>query len=274
LVWAATVSVGVAHAQDDATETPPPLEATAAPLELKFTPGVWIPRPTGDVRLSPGSFMDLDDNLDLRDRSASLNVELELNKRDTPWLLHFSGFDFDVDTSGTFTGNRQFGSLSLRDGDEISSDFEMLSVAGEVGYIMFDFYPDDPNVDMRIGPALAMRYVDFDMDVEQVGVGRETPSGDWLGVMPGVHFELDHDLNDGFPVIDRVVLRFGAGAGFALGGEGGTMYYLRAGVDLHFNDMLAFHFGFRLLEVEAETNDGFELDGGLQGLFIGGTLSF
>jgi hypothetical protein len=275
----AAMPVATAWAQDGTTPAEPeavPAPAVA-PIEVRLTPGVWIPRLLGDVRLGDGPLafdVDLEDQLDLRDREATVNVELEVRKQGSPWHLHFDGYHFETDNADRFIGNADFGSLQLRDGDPFRAEMEILSFSGEFGYVMLDAFADDPKVDLRLGPVFALRYVDIDHEVEQIGVGTESPDGDWLGALVGLQFDMIHDLDEGFPLLDKVALRANVAAGPVLGGDGGVMYHLRAGMDLYFTDSLALYFGFRLLEVDAETNDGFEMDGGLQGLFLGASITF
>jgi hypothetical protein len=68
------------------------------------------------------------------------------------------------------------------------------------------------------------------------------------------------------------VIGYGSG-GPAFGGDCGMVVTLRAGMRLWLCQKSSLDFGDRLLESSVESDD-YEFEGGLQGLFLSGTIRF
>ena len=278
---AATLLTAGQPEEGDGPETPPP---TASSLELSLLAGVWLPRLDGDASLGPGAAADLGSQFNLDDMAPSLNLELTIKKKDY-WELVLSGFHFSTDYTGPFSGSTTFGGLSLSDGDPIRAEFDMTSVSTEVAMNVWKPYGKDKpadNVaadghavaDLRIWPLVGMRYLDVDQTLVTLSDGSSVVTGgEWLAVYGGLGFTLDYRPEDGLPFLTMLRLQASVGLGPALGGDNGTMWQVRANVVLQVTERVGVMIGYRLMELDVE-NDDYALDGGLQGLFLAGTLRF
>jgi hypothetical protein len=78
---------------------------------------------------------------------------------------------------------------------------------------------------------------------------------------------------EGLIIGQALRLEAGGAIGPAFGGDGGYAWSIRGGVTLEVVENVGINFGYRLLELNVEDDD-WEFDGGLQGLFLGGTIRF
>jgi hypothetical protein len=274
-----------AWAQDDVEPVhppPPPPPSAPSTIDITFTPGAWLTRINGEARLGPSPAAQrirVEEAFDLDSYQAIFNGELSITK-DNFYELKFSGFDFAADSTGTFAETAVFGSLNLDPGDEFHAEFEMTSMAVELGLWLWQPYcigpmPDgrECRVAMRAGPVFGARWIDIDHTVTIVGEGTETGQGEWLAPFAGVQFEMRFDTHDSVPLIDVLAIEGGGVLGPALGGENGAMAQIHAGLTAYFTPNFAAGFGYRLTEVDVGYDD-FEFTGGLQGLFVFASLRF
>jgi hypothetical protein len=84
---------------------------------------------------------------------------------------------------------------------------------------------------------------------------------------------MQFDTPPAFPVIQRVHLSGTYSFGPAIHGGTGTIWQVRGEMGLNFTPNAGLVFGYRLVELDLEDDD-FEVDGGLQGLFIAGRVTF
>ena len=258
------------------------IQRAGSKYEFNISAGVWGVRLGGDVTLGPSasaSDINLEDQFNLDAFEAVPNVEFSMRKNEA-WELFASGFGFSTETSGSFVGHEQFGSLSLDTGDQIAASFDITSVAVE-----FDYWQWRPcimgtvdggkecRLDLRAGPIFGVRYVDVDQSVTLVGGGSEDTGGEWLSPFIGFGFQVRYNTPGSFPVVRSVDIGAAAGIGPAIGGNGGTITQLRAGITAYFNAQLGLTFGYRLIQLDVEKDD-YTLDGGLQGLFLAGHVRF
>ena len=283
LTLAATVAILSAGQGAD-----PPAATALAPDNLQITllPGVWLPRLDGKSSLGGFGDIQLASQLDLDDSEATFNTELSIRKNER-WEIILSGMDFSTDSAGSFSGNATFGSVVLNDGDPFQATFDITSVAVELSVGTFRPFTRNPQrvaelanrnhegryiAELTIAPLLAIRYVDV-KQVLTAGGRTEVTGGEWAALLTGVEITLDYRPERDMPVLHMLRLHGGFGVGPALGGEGGLMWQVRAGVTLHITEQFGVMIGYRLLELDLETDD-YTLDGGLQGLFLAGSLRF
>ena len=265
----------------------PDLSAGApASLEVSFLAGVWLPRMVGKVALGGGE-IKVNDEFELNKSEATLNLELTVRKNDF-WDLWFGGFDFSSSTSGPFRGDgKSFGSLVLNNGTQYTSKFEMTSVATDLSVAVWRPFADGHArelgadnrtwngryiADLRFCPQFGLRYVDVDHTVTTAG-GTERAGGEWLAVYAGLMMEMDYRPRERTSWLALLRIQGSFAAGPALGGDGGSMWQVRAGATVQFTETFGFMFGYRLVELNVD-NGAYTLDGGLQGLFIAGSLRF
>jgi hypothetical protein len=266
-------------------------QAAARDLHVAFTPGVWLTRLGGESKLGPLPGADelvLEDDFDLDGLEVTPNFELAITKG-TRWQVDVSGFDFSTDSGGEFPVSGTFGDILFAAGDEFDATFDMTSIAVEVSY--WKWHPIDSKrrpdtggeevmggagrTDLRFALGAGLRWLDVEqtLEVPVSGLPRQEGEGEWFVPMLVLQMDLHHDLPDAFPVLDTLEILAAAGIGPAIGGDGGVVVTLRAGMRGWVNHNFSADFGYRLLETSVE-NDDYELEGGLQGLFLSGTLYF
>lgn len=259
-----------------------PIEPVPSQLKVKLVAGAWLPRLGGEVQLGPSPAADeisIEDDFELDSSEALLNLELSIRKDDR-WQLNLSGFDFSTEERGSFPETAVFGSLSLDPGDAFESQFDMTTFALELAWWGADRLIKNPRnprgstTTFRFAPAVGVRYLDLAQRVMVAGEGVEDVDGAWVSPYAAVHLALEYDTPDGFPIVDRFVMDGTIGFGPALGGDGGTMTHLGVSLTAFCTHNLGLTFGYRLMNVGVETSDDYEVDAGLQGLFIAGTLEF
>ncbi|MHC4220057.1 MAG: hypothetical protein ACYSU7_16555 [Planctomycetota bacterium] len=257
-------------------------------LQVTLLPGVWLPRLGGDVNQGPGGTdISLDKQLGLDDQEATINVELTVRKQEV-WSLTFTGFHYDTGKNTAFDGSGTFGGISLSDGDPIRSDFELTSVSGEFAYALWRPYADGSTragagpdnrtpdghyiCDLRIAPLFGMRYLDVDQSLASGGSTVVT-GGEWLAVYGGLEVTLDYRPEDAIPLMRMFRMQASLAVGPALGGDDGSMWQVRGGITIQVTENVGVMVGYRLVELDVE-NDDYQLDGGLQGLFLAGSIRF
>jgi hypothetical protein len=270
------------HTQPDGEAAAPKFEAGDR-YDFTFTAGGWVPRALGEVGLgfdTDAFDLTLEESFDLDNSEGIFNAEIALIKNDG-WQIELSGFDFSTETSASFAQFARFGDLVLNPGDAYRSSFDVTSAAVEVGYWLFDVCrmgmsadgTRECRVDFRFAPYVGMRYLDIDHHIEVIGEGSEDAGGEWVGVLGGMNLQMRYRVPDSFPLIEIVEINGSLAAGPAIGGDGGAAAHIRAGITAFFNDHFGLTFGYRLVHFVVE-NDEYELNGGLQGLFFGGTFRF
>jgi len=255
-------------------------------LEVTLLPGVWLPRMVGTTALG-GNPIRVNDEFDLNANEATPNVELTIRK-DEIWDLWFGAFGFSTDVSAAFHGSTQtFGSLVLNDGDPYTASLDMTSVAIDLSVAVWRPYADGHSrsmggrnrtwdghyiADLRFSPQFGMRYIDVDQSVTTAG-GTEDTGGEWLAVYAGLMLELNWRPQERIPGLALFQMQGSFAAGPALGGDGGVMWQVRAGLTVQMTEMFGVMFGYRLVELNAD-NGPYTINGGLQGLFLAGSLRF
>lgn len=251
----------------------------ATKLEFSVTPGVWLPRVEANTSLGGSSFA-VETTLDMDDIDAVFTGEFMVRKAEV-WELTFSAFDFETDSTGRTNRAVRFGRVMLPRGARQRSSLEMTSVAADLTIGSLRPFADgqrtaagDLVVDFRLAPRFGFRYLDIDQRVEAVGGLSQSTSGEWAAVTVGAMLELQYRPEDVLPWINMIELEVSAGVGPAFGGDGGSVWDVRGNLIVHVCDSVGVMVGFRGMEVDVEGNDGFEFDGGLQGLFVGVSIRF
>lgn len=281
----ADAAAGQETAGNDETPPAPSLPQAAEPgLDFSLTPGLWLPRLKGDASFGAAggaALINLDEMLELDDSEPIFGGELTM-RIDDFWQVRLSGFDFSADSIGTFALYREFGDVTLWPGDRYRASVNLTSAALEVGADLFAVVgsaaPNRPSreVDLRFTPRLGLRYAGVDQSLQRIGGNREDLSGDWLAIYGGMEMRLRYEPDGGLldiPLARALLLEAGAGIGPALGGDGGSMWQIRAGATIEFTSNVGVMFGYRLVELDVEDGD-WKFDAGLQGLFLAATIRF
>ncbi|MCI0675046.1 MAG: hypothetical protein L0Y42_04640 [Phycisphaerales bacterium] len=283
IAMAAGVGFGLVDqsiAQQASQTAPDLVERATSQYEFNVSIGAWVPRAGGEVRLgqtSPRLSLEFDFDLDSSDTVP--NVELSMRKNDR-WELGLSGFDFSTESSGAFPLDATFGSLTLAAGDPFEASLDMTSFAMELAYWPESWHPyslhvDGSSVDLKFFWGGGIRHIDIDQRVSLLtpGGGEQEASGEWMVPYAALGMEMLHPLRKPLPFLKAVRVEGQIGIGPALGGDGGFMAQVQAGLGFMINPNLAFTFAYRLIDMSVE-NDGYEFQGGLQGLFFAGSLRF
>lgn len=245
--------------------------------------GAWLPRLGGETRFDSGlgsSQIVLKTELDLNDLEVTANLELTLAKSNL--ALHFSGFTFSTSSRGGFdarppdVGPQQFGSLTLMDGDPFRADFDFSSAAIELQFLQLGMRDaqlgDEPGVAMSIVPTLAARWIGVEQSISSPG-GSDEANADWLGFLFGVSMETVWRPDLDQPLFDRVTFGMAVSIGPAVGSGCGFLWHVRTGIHIAITPTLGFELGYRLLELDLDS-DEFTVEAGLQGMFLGGSMRF
>jgi hypothetical protein len=252
-------------------------------LQVVITPGVWLPRLGGESKLAGlagASDLTLETDFNLDDLEPSFNFEMAITKGEK-WQIDVSGFDFSTDSSGVFDLSGSFGAIAFDPGDAFDASFDMTSVA--VGVTCWQWQPirsgprEDSigNTSLRFAWGASVRWLDVKqtLDVPGASAPRQQGDGEWVVPAIVVKMDLQFDLKPSFPVIDTVQLLAAGSIGPAIGGDGGVVLTFGAGIRGWVCHNFSLDFGYRLLQANVE-NDDYQLNGGLQGLFLSGTLRF
>jgi len=265
-------------AQDPATEAaPPPLPASGpAPIEIRLSGGVYLPRLVGNTKLGPSpAAQDLDfrSDIDLNESRTIPLVEVLLVKNQL-WEVQVSGFEYETSRTGIFEDTSDYGSLSLAPGDTYRGEFRMTAIGAEVSRRQWRAYEKDTDgVDLYFSPTVGARLFDIRQVIEEVGVGREEYRADYLHAYVGIQMDMHWRSKATISWLERYEIEAGIFAGPALGADWGYGWAIKASMSLYFSEDVSFLFGYRLYELILEDGE-YEISGGLQGLFIGGTIRF
>jgi hypothetical protein len=250
-------------------------------LHVVITPGVWLPRLGGKARfdgLPAAEELTLETDLQLDDLEPSFNFELAITKG-PKWQIDISGFDFSTDASGVFDVSGSFGEIAFSPGDSFNGSFDMTSAAIGVSYWQWHPIHSGPredligNTDLRFAWGVNIRWLDLEQTLDVPGFAQQEGEGAWAVPSLVLKMDLSFDLQPSFPVIRTFQVLGSASIGPAIGGDGGVVGTLAAGIRCWVCHNFSLDFGYRLLEAQVE-NDDYELAGGLQGLFLSGTLGF
>jgi hypothetical protein len=278
----ASLSFGQAEPEESGAAATPADFRLLDDTEFAVTVGAWIPRLGGDTLFGPAAgdrTISLENEFDLDSSEATFNLEVTLRRHEV-WELFISGFDFSTDDSGTFPTTAEFGGLALSPGDPYRASFDISSFTAEMTLHTWRIYGEnagEPGVgdtDFRFALAVGTRYAQVEQTVTQIGVGREKGRAQWLFPYAALGLELRYpDENDRVPWLHMLEVDASLGIGPALGGDSGYMWQVRAGATWHFTPNVGAMFGYRLVEFDAEDDD-FDVQAGLQGLFLAATIRF
>lgn len=284
--WIVAATALLGQSADSQTTPAAPVPPPSS-LDVSLLAGAWLPRVGGESSLGVGgSVIAVDTQLDLSDTEPTLNLELTFRKNQV-WDLTFTGFSFSTLGSGNFVGTATFGSLTLNNGDPYVSTFEIKSASAELAYAFYRPYAegsayaegienrtwDDQYIaDLRFAARFGMRYLDVDQSISSLGT-TASGGGEWLAVYVGLDVELDYRPEHEIPFLRLVQLQAGLAVGPALGGDGGFMWQVRGGLAIQFIEQAGIFVGYRLVEMNVE-KDTYSFDGGLQGLYLAGSIRF
>ena len=242
------------------------------PDAATFRIGAWLPR-LGGTLSDGGGDIDLETNIDLRKREDTLLFEFELRPIEH-LTLSLTAFDFSTSGSGSFEGNKTFGSVVFNDGNLWSAKTTIQSVAIEAAWDYWRPYPRGEKTVLTFSPVVGAQWYGTTFDIQN-----ETTSlsvvhdNSWLAIYAGLRFDLGWDTRNQIAWIDSLSIGAECSAGALLGNDGGSLWSVQAGGALEFSKGFSGYFGYRLREINGEDGE-YIFDAGLQGLYVGVQFRF
>lgn len=232
----------------------------------------WFPRLAGAISDGGGN-VDLESNIILHDQESIPAISFSLIPVDDI-TTSISVFDFSTSGSGTFSGNRSFGSMTMLNGDAYEASTSITSIGWEAAWDAGKPYATSEGVSLTFAPIVGLQWYGVDSQLENVTNAQTvTHNNSWISVQGGLRVSFDLNTKEFTNIFDSISLNSQCMAGFLLGGDGGTMWSVRAMVAFHVSHNFSGHFGYRLQELNAE-DGSYAFDAGIQGLYLGGEIRF
>lgn len=250
-------------------------ETVGSRVEFRLTPGLYLPRLVGNTKLGPSPaahMLDFRSDIDLNAKKQIPNVELSIIKDDY-WQLQFNAFKFSTRRDARFSGTSDYGALSFTSGDAYRAEFSMSSFSIELSPRIWRPIEWEKTAELFFSPTFGVRMYEIDQMIEQPGVGREDVHEEYFNAYVGMQLDLRWDARETISWLERLEVNAGVFGGPALGADKGIGWSVRASLNLFLTEDMSFLFGYRLYELNIEDGE-YELNGGLQGLFLGGTVRF
>ena len=264
-------------------------------FRIEARPVAWYPALSGDVTFGPGNNnpVTADDGLGLEDNELTFSGDVTLHfDRFSLWL---NAFDFGTDASGPAAVGFTVGGAPVAAGTPIDAQFDLTNLSAHVGFDLFEnlLSAEDEDVNMR-GPEEAeilgmpadfrlhllggVRALNFDQSLAAAGGGPSFDYDEWTGAVE-VGGRLALGLGPSFGRKGRWDVSTAVLAGF--GGTGDAdLSTIDVWFGLHYTvlDHLGIAFGYRQLDFDLDASDDsdnpFEFDGRLAGLFLGASIKF
>lgn len=232
----------------------------------------WIPRLTGTMSDGGGN-IDFESNIDLHDQESTPTVSFSLIPINDI-TTSISVFDFSTSSSGTFEGNRTFGSMSIQNGDAYDASIRLSSIGWEAAWDAGKPYETSDRASLTFAPIAGLQWYGVDGMLENVTDAQSvTHNNSWVSVQGGLRVHFDLNTRNSTNLLDSVSFESQCMAGILFGGDGGVMWSVQAMVALHLSPSVSGHFGYRLQELYAE-DGAYAFDAGVQGLYLGGAVRF
>jgi len=273
--------------QDAASEHDVLAAQERAQISGTLIAGAWLPRLGGNAALNTpsgaeGTDIDFITQLNYRDLEATFQGTFHLHVND--WTFGIEGFRFSTSGSGTADQKFKYGDLTLKNGDKFSSSLRWSSVAVDVAYKLWHpiKYSEQPgtihplgsdDVDLTISPLIGVRWIDVEQNLSRSGGKSETGRGQWAAAYLGLRGKLSVKLPESIPVLKIIELTAECAGGATFGSEIGSVWQVRANLNLYVCEDLAFTVGYRYFG-ENSRQDDFQFEGHLAGLFLGIQLQF
>jgi len=263
-----TLLLSLQAGEQDPANVPGSTEQNPATFRI----GTWIPRLGGTIQ-DGGGAIDLETNIKLDNRETVPLFEFSLRPvEDITFSL--SVFDFSTSGSGLFKGNKTFGPMAMAAGDSWVASTSMQSVGFEAAWDVLTPFKTSEHATLSFAPVVGLRWYGVDADLRNVtSATTVSHSNGWVAVQAGLQMQFEWDTQEFTDSIDSLAIDSQLLVGTMFGGDGGSMWSLRAGLTARFSPTIAGYFGYRLQELDAEEGS-YVFSAGLQGLYMGGELRF
>ena len=232
----------------------------------------WIPRLAGSMSDGGGN-VDLESNIILNDQESIPMVSFSLIPTNDI-TMSISVFDFSTSGSGTFVGNRSFGSMTMQNGDAYEASMRIASVGWEAAWDASRPYESSDRASLTFAPIAGLQWYGVDGMLENVTDAQSvTHNNSWVSIQGGIRVQFSLNTENASTPFDSISFESQFTAGLLFGGDGGTVWSVRGMIALHLSPSISGHFGYRLQELNAE-DGAYAFGGGVQGLYLGGALRF
>ena len=281
------LDVGGALAQPGAAKSAPPVSETTPPpgepmiysrpgandWTVRIQPRVWYVGAAGDLTL-PGTPVgtrpaDLAD-LNTDDPRVSPFVDLTIREPKSGWFFTVSGVGVSISESSVAPRATNIGGVAVAAGDALSTEVEWNTFQVYIGhpFTAFDFADKTRENNVSLSWIAGLRTHDQSFTV--TGPGGTTNSSKFfiegivglkLNIQLLERFSTEVDLAVGLSPFERSVFSTDIAVGFTY----------------RPTDAVGLHIGYRLMNVDTETEEGvakYHYDGSLAGLYAGCSIRF
>jgi hypothetical protein len=232
----------------------------------------WVPRLAGTMHDGGGN-VNLESNISVHDEEATPLISFSLIPINDI-TISVAVYDFSTSASGTFSGNRTFGSMALDNGDSYEASIGITSVGWEAAWDTVKPYAESESASLTFAPIVGLQWYGVENQLENVTDSQTIAhNNSWVSLHGGLHVRFDLQTQDFTNAIESISLESQFMGGILFGDNGGSVWSVKAVVALHVSPTFSGHFGYRLQELCAE-DGAYTFDAGLQGLYFGGELRF
>jgi hypothetical protein len=232
----------------------------------------WVPRLVGTMH-DGGRSINFESNIKVHNEEATPIISLSLIPIHDI-TLSVSVYDFSTSSTGSFLGNRTFGSMTLENGDTYNTTIDMTSVGWEAAWDTVKPYEKSDSTSLTFAPIVGLRWYGVENQLENVTDDQSvTHNNSWISLHGGLHVGFDLQIQEFTTAFESISIESQFMAGLLFGDDGGTVWSVRAGVAMRVSSTVSGHIGYRLQELIAE-DGAYRFDAGLQGLYFGGELRF
>ncbi|MBT5136938.1 MAG: hypothetical protein HOH93_01925 [Phycisphaerae bacterium] len=234
--------------------------------------GAWLPRLGGTIT-DGGGAIDYETNIDMRDREVLPLLEFQVEPIDDIVVALFF-FDFSTSGNGTFVGGDTYGGMVMTNGDAWSASTDIQSVSMEAAWEVWEPYKSGDDDTLSFAPVVGLQWFGVKTNLTNV---TNTQSRDhqnsWIALQGGLQMDFRWDASGENSPLNSIGIQGQVMAGAMMGGDGGGMVSIQAGLSLGFTESASAFFGYRLQELSAD-DGAYTFDAGLQGLFVGAEIRF
>jgi len=223
-------------------------------IRVRLLAGVHVARAVGTLSLdasngAPGTRLEIKPDLDLDDLEAAPRLELDVDLG-RGWALHLEGELFETDYEGPFApttvGTARLGDLVLAPGDAVRADYELLALGADLRLPALLGHrdvvaPPPGEIAAALAPVVALHYLDFRIEYEQVGVGTIEIDEAWWVPAAGLALDVAWGGDGSLLGIDRLGFEFVTDVGPTLGGGSGFAVHLRGGLQVDVTRNIGVH---------------------------------
>lgn len=258
--------------------------------------GVWLPRLTGTAWSGGmgGTQFALDSDLGVQDQAVGFAGEFAIGV--DRWRFGGMGFQVSANGSSSAAVGGSFAGVAVSAGDVVSGSYDAWMAGGEVGYVLWRPFADQPwpwsaPGDNRAGAEAAVGRngrpladiqvfalagglaFQYEQQVTNVTAGGNGTFGRTIGAAyGGVGLDIRAGLDGRVPLVQdiRIYGHAGFGGGWP---DAGSVWMIRVGIAAMLLENVGVEFGYRLFDFDLTQGDS-QVDAGLRGLFAAVSLRF